>query len=85
MLDVLELSVCCLKKRILFRKIENYFLQAQRAMMTGIDDDEMPASRFASWARLFVLEKKKKSVTCENYFSLIFLVIKLVLRCRRRL
>ena len=39
MLDVQELSVCCLKKRILLRKIENYFLQAQRAMMTGIDDD----------------------------------------------
>ena len=41
MLDVLELSVSRLKKRILFRKIKLriIFLQAQRAMMTGIDDD----------------------------------------------
>ena len=39
MLDVQELSVSRLKKRILFRKIKNYFLQARRAMMTGIDDD----------------------------------------------
>ena len=60
MLDVLELVAK--KKRILFRKIKNYFLQAQRAMTTGIDDDtknsftqqrrqQIPNRRRRTWGR----------------------------------